>query len=621
MAAARLPRPSVVDFETHGIEKRPEYPPVPVGVSIQLPKERAPTYYAWGHPSGNNCTKAIAKRKLQEAYAADDGVLFYNGKFDADVADTHMGVKIPSWERMHDGMYLMFLDDPHARSLGLKESAERVLGMKPEERNAVQEWLIDNGVIKKQQRARWGAHIARADGAVVGKYANGDTKRTIRLFNKLWPRIRDAGMLVAYDVERELMPILLENERAGIRVDVRRMKRDLVVYEAALEKADAWLRRRLSRPTLNLDSSEEVQEALQANEIVTEWTMTTAGKISTAKKNMPLSLFHDKRVAQVYGYRQRLATCLSTFLRPWLETALASGGRIYTSWNQVRQPSGDGFMGTRTGRLSSTPNLQNIPKDFDDKDDGYAHPTFLGVPPLPMMRVYVLPDEGHVICHRDYNQQELRILAHFEDGALLKRYLEDPLLDVHDWVKGLISTTLGREIPRRPIKIINFGKIYGEGLKSFMIRANTTMADAKEIDAAHRKALPGVNDLQNEIKATFRAGEPIRTWDGRLYYCEPSKIVDGRLRTFEYKGLNYLIQGSAAGCTKRAIINYHKTKRTGRFLLTVHDENNTSAPKGDEAKEHKILREAMEGVAFDLPMLTDGKTGPNWHELRKAKEK
>ena len=126
-----IPTPATIDFETAGIERRPKYPPEPVGVSIQLPGERAPKYYAWGHPFGNNCTKQEGQRALHQAWEAKDGVLFHNAKFDYDVATEHLNMPPLPWDKIHDTLYLLYLDNPHAMDLGLKPSAKRLLNMEP----------------------------------------------------------------------------------------------------------------------------------------------------------------------------------------------------------------------------------------------------------------------------------------------------------------------------------------------------------------------------------------------------------------------------------------------------------------------------------------------------------
>ena len=303
---------------------------------------------------------------------------------------------------------------------------------------------------------------------------------------------------------------------------------------------------------------------------------------------------------------------------PWLEQARENGDHITTNWNQVRQPGG----GTRTGRPSTDHhNFLNISKTWDDKEDGYVHPKFMDLLELPLTRAYVLPDAGDTFCHRDYNQQELRILAHFEDGALMAAYLDNLRLDVHDFVRDLILDITGQDWPRRPVKIVNFRTVYGGGAPATAAGVGCSMEEAKRLLAAHAKALPGVKDLKDEIKAVVAGDDPITTWGGRQYYVEPPgwSAKYGRHMTYEYKLLNYLVQGSAADATKQALINYHNhPKRTGRFLVTVYDEINVSAR--DAKHEMAVLRESMESLQFDVPLLTDGKTGANWGALKKFAE-
>jgi len=605
------PRVNTIDFETKAIKRRPEYPPVPVGVSIQRANERAPHYLAWGHPTGNNCTLAQAKAELKDAWKGD--VLFHHGKFDYDVGTTHMDMKEKPWNEIHDTLFLLFLNDPHARNLSLKPSAERYLDMPPEEQEAVRDWLIEHRIVRAND-SQWGAHISEAPGKLVGTYAKGDVVRTLKLFKLLYPKIESAQMLEPYNRERQLMPILLRNEREGIRIDVDKLRRDIKRYTSALNCADAWLRKKLKSPELNIDSNDQLAEALHRAGIVTSWNMTKTGKRSTSKKNLTTDMFRNKQVAAALGYRNRLTTCLGTFMVPWMEMAGADE-RIHTNWNQVR--NSDSGKGARSGRLTCNPNFQNLPKDWYDKADGYVHPKHLETPPLPLIRRYALPDkDGDLFARRDYNQQEFRIVAHFEDDKLMRAYNENPKLDMHAFVADLIADLTGYEFERRIVKIINFGMLYGEGIGTLAEQIGSPVQEVKQLRAAQRRALPGVKALDDGIKEAARHGEPIRTLGGRLYYCEEPIKIDGRTVTFEYKLLNYLAQGSAADMTKQAIINYDAARQHGRFLVTVHDEINISVPKKYANAEMKILNLAMADIKIDVPMISDGSVGANWAECK-----
>lgn len=643
----RPPSVTVIDFETDPIQPRPDYPPKPVGVSIQRAGERKAKYYAWGHYTGeNNCTLEEGRKALAEAWAdRNKGVrlLFQNAAFDVDVATTHMGVAMPAWDQIDDTMFLLFLHDPHAPDLKLKPSAERILGEAPDEQDALIAWLWDNRkrLIAELQIDKWkdnkgkpligskikaAALVAYAPGSIAGPYANGDCDRTLALFKYLWPRIAERGMLEAYDRERELMPILLDNERVGMRVDVPALRRDVKVFDGALQSSDEWLRRRLKSKSLNLDNDAEVAEALSKCKIVRDedWALTATGNRSVSKKNLRPELFTDPKVASAFGYRNRLVTCLKMFMVPWLAQAERRGDSyISTNWNQVRQPGG----GTRTGRPStSDPNFLNLSKTWDDKDDGYEHPGFiLGLSDLPLVRRYILPDNGDVFVHRDFDGQELRVLGHFEDGALMQAYQANPAMDVHRYVADLIERVAGLSLSRTNVKVTNFRRIYGGGKPALMGALNISDAEATEILASHAAALPDVfnknRGLTKQIKDLAKAGEPIVTWGGREYYEEAPRMMNGRMASQAYKLLNYLCQGSAADLTKQAIINHHNhPKRNARFMVTVYDEINISTPKKLVIEQMAVLRECMENLTLDVPLLSSGKTGPNWGNLTKYKE-
>lgn len=615
----------VVDFETKGIQSRPEYPPVPVGVSLMEPGEKKPRYLAWGHPEGNNCSKEDARRVLAKVWRDERPKLFHNGKFDEDVAETHLGLPLLPWNKMHDSLFSLFLMDPYAHNLGLKPSAIKHLGVRARGQELAREWIIRNVPEARRKPSTWGAYICMLPGALAARYAADDVTFTGRLHTKMYKQVVAMGMQAAYDRERKLMPLLLQQERLGIRIHVHRLRRELPLYETALKTADAWVRKQLNAPNLGLDSNDELVEALLKAKVAKakDFLTTPGGQVSASKASLRQALEggSSNRLLGVIGYRNRLTTCLGMFMRRWLEEAERTGGTVHPTWHQVRQGGGgDGNIGARSGRLiTSDPNLLNLSKDFEDKDDGYVHPKFFAaLPELPLVRRYVLPDKGEKWGHRDYNQQELRICAHFEDGDLMRQYQQDDRLDVHTFVQKEIKRISGADLGRRPVKILNFGMLYGQGITATARKLGCSYEEAQDIKNMQLTALPGVKALDKSIKAMGRNREPIRTWGGRLYWAEEPQIKDGEVRRFEYKLLNYLIQGSAADATKEAVLRYHEVAKDGRFVITVYDEINISYT-GD--REMLRLREAMESVEFDVKLLSDAKVGPSWGELKSANEK
>jgi DNA polymerase I-like protein with 3'-5' exonuclease and polymerase domains len=631
-----------IDYETEKICPRPDYPPEPVGVAIHA-YGTPPRYLAWGHPAGNNCTRGEALELLHQVHADEKAeVLYHNASFDLSVSVERLGLPMLPWHRVHDTMFLLFLHDPHAKNLGLKSSAESLLGWPPEEQDAVHGWIYAH---RAEILARWGgpedkitraksgpnspgAWISKAPAGLVGPYAVGDVLRTRALFDHLHPLIAAWGMEAAYDRERRLLPILMENERIGLRVDLEALARDVPHYELALNNVETAMRIYLTAPGLSFDNDRDVAEMFEKRGAVhaDAWKLTEKSQeLSVSKDNLPPEAFVDPLLASAFGYRNRLVTCLKMFMQPWLAKGSANGGYINPRWNQVRNSRSGLSVGTRSGRPSmEDPNLLNVSKSFEDRSDGYVHPVALGLRPLPLVRRYVLPDEGHVFLHRDFKQQEVRIFAHFESGELYDAYHADPLLNPHKWLAAEIERVTGKVLEHTRVKNVTFSRLYGGGEGAVMWQARcSSRAEAKELIAFHDRALPGRRILSEEILRQVRRGEPIRTWGGRLYYVEPPSFSKkhNRHMTYEYKLINYLVQGSAADATKEALCRWYYgggPASGARFLLTVYDEINISAPKEYMVRDMSLLRHMMDGIELDVPLLSDGKWGPNWGTLEKC---
>lgn len=633
----KMPKPVTVDFETFGIEDRPHYPPVPVGVSIKLWGKKA-HYYAWGHVEGNNCTWKEARQALLAVWNNKEGLLFQHGSFDIDVAVAHMDLEQPPWHMVHDTMFLLFLDDPHQQELDLKSSAERLLDWPAEERDEVVEWLVANQPVpgvkisrSKQSDTYAMKFFPYVPVRIAAPYANGDSDRTEGLFKLLWPSVVvDRAMGAPYDRERRLAPILLDMERAGLPVDLPRLRVDVERYSLVLDRVETWLRTTLKAPTLNIDSGQDLVAALvkagKADEDLLPLTAKTR-KPQTNKEALLLAVT-DKSLLAVLKYRAQLKTCLNTFMGSWLRQAELSGGFIYTRWNQTRASSGDANVGTRTGRLSATW-FMNMPKEFTpifaheeaDRRKAKALPKcpIKDLPSLPQVRSYVVPFKGEVLIDRDYSQQEPRILAHFDGGALLENYLLNPWLDLHDYARDELALR-GRHYERRPVKNTNLGLMYGMGVGKLAEKNDMTTNEAGELKKAILDLYPGLKDMYKDMKVRAKHGTPIRTWGGREYYCEPARYDEkrGRWMEYDYKLVNVLIQGSAADCTKEAIIRFDDARdKRWRLLLNVHDQLTASVPPKDVHRAMACLKKCMESVEFDVPMLSEGSTSSkHWNDLK-----
>lgn len=616
-----------VDFETQGIVGNPVVnPPEPVGVAVWIPG-REPQYLAWGHPTENNCSYGDARQYLANIDTSRAPRLFHNAPFDLSVQQKWMSLPhyftldnedgVQGWKLIHDTMYLLFLADPYADTYSLKPSADRYLGMAPTEQDAVKNWILQN--VNGANSSNWGAYIALAPGGLVGKYAIGDVVRTRGLFDHLHARIVEQGMEAAYDRERELMPSLVQGTRRGILLDRWKLEHHEKVYTEALARSTERLCVSVGCTLDELESDTLFADALERCGAVTEWVLTPkSGKRSMSKENLKVS---DPNIRTLMTYRGALETCLQTFMRPWLVKS-SNDGRLHPNWNQVKQARNDKFSkGAKTGRLSSDdPNFQNVPTEFTDKFGvPLAYPD--GLVPLPMLREYCLPDEGFLWLKRDYSSQELRILAHFEDGTLAEAYRGNPDLDVHQMAVELIQNLVGLTYARKDIKITGFSLLYGTGVAGLSGQLGQPYDDAKRIKDSYLAALPGLNTLMRDVKRRGERGDSIRTWGGRIYFAEIAKEINGELRSFAYRLLNYLIQGSAADQTKEAINHWTRTSNwQSQFLATVHDEINVQAPIVDWRMHMEELRVSMEQDNLDVPVRSEGFVGYDWQNIVKEKD-
>jgi len=585
-----------LDFETDAIVDGASTPPKPVGCSIR-DHDGTNHYWAWGHPTNNNCTKEDFKKELIRVW--DQELVGHNiFAFDLWVAEYWFDMPQRDPLLTHDTMFEAYLIDPNTPSLRLKDLADNWLGMPPDDQQELYDWIMAH-VPECRSRKQCGAYICRAPGDLVGKYAESDTEMAYQLHEYCYPKLD--MMHPPYDRERVLAPILNGIRAKGIKIDLERLRHDYHTAMHKLHTLDDLVRERLHCPGMNPGSDRELVNAL-CDAGYKGFLSTPTGKLSANKASLEKVLESDKELQSMLRSRATYATLTGTFMGPWIAYADANGGTINPTYNQVRNPEG---YGTRTGRLSSTaPNGQNIP---DEQGLDYFGDHF------PNMRSYCLPDDGCVWYSFDFKAQEPRLTAHFEDGLLLQAFNDDPEMDPYIFVMELV----GGDVTRKQSKVILLGLIYAMGAQVLADKLECSYDRASSLRNAIKAYLPDVVRLDRDCKRRFELGLPIKTLGGRYCYCEPPS--NGRV--WAYKSLNLLIQGSAADQTKEAIIYADEELALRHFyyrlLGTVHDEINLCAPLEHKAIIYEVMLEAANALPCDVPMRLTMGIGNTWAEAAK----
>jgi DNA polymerase I-like protein with 3'-5' exonuclease and polymerase domains len=188
-------------------------------------------------------------------------------------------------------------------------------------------------------------------------------------------------------------------------------------------------------------------------------------------------------------------------------------------------------------------------------------------------------------------------------------------------------------IDRKSAKTIGLGLMYGMG-KAKM--ANSLGLEIEEADDLIKKFHLNVPFLRGTVNAVMKridhpaANGTIRTLLGRkcrFQLWEPQEwgvnkalpreqavIEYGQRikRAYTYKGLNRLIQGSAADQTKAAMIALANAGH--HVLLQVHDEIALSVSDKKQAEEAAQIM--IDAVRLEVPSKVDVEIGPSWGEAK-----
>jgi DNA polymerase-1 len=411
-----------------------------------------------------------------------------------------------------------------------------------------------------------------------------------RLLNEL-----DAvgGRALYEEIELPLVRVLAKMEVAGIAVDVTRLREIKVELTAEVAALEAQLHE-LAGEEFNVNSSAQLRTILYDKLQLTPQRRTKTGYSTDAAT---LEKLRDAHPIVETLLRYREVEKLRSTYGEGLLAEVAPDGRIHASFNQTV---------ARTGRLSSDrPNLHNIPVRTEDGR---------------RIREAFVPTAGTEFLIADYNQIELRVIAHLTgDPGLVEEFASGH--DIHAATASRIygvdpaAVTLAQ---RSKAKMVSYGLAYGMEAYGLSQRLGVGLDEASEILEHYFAAFPAVKAYMEKSVIEARARGYTETELGRRRYI-PELVSDNhRIRqAAERQAMNAGIQGLAADIFKLALVRLDAALESGgqvaRLVLQVHDEVLVEVPEPEHDAVEAIVREAMEhAYPLRVPLEVHLSWGRTW---------
>jgi DNA polymerase I-like protein with 3'-5' exonuclease and polymerase domains len=557
-------------------------------------------YFPISHDAGGNMDLGMTTAWMQDVLKTPATKIFHNASYDVGWLLVN-GFEIKG--KIVDTMIAAALINENRFSFSLNACAKDYLGE------------IKNETFLNEKAKEWGidpkADLWKLPAGYVGFYAEQDAALTLKLWQRFKTEITKQNLHDVWDMEMELLPILIDTRRRGIRVDIEKAH---ALKKEFKSKEKEVLHKIKKETTIDVDIWAARSVAQAFDRIGIDYPRTPKSDEPSFTQNWLVNC--DNPIAQLIRQAREINKFHSTFIDSILR--YTHKGRIHSEINQLRSDQG----GTVSGRLSySNPNLQQIParnKEMGDK-----------------IRSLFLPEEGRQWGSFDYSQQEPRLVAHYsaalndnyalESAAEFIEAYQNEAADFHQIVADMAG------ISRTHAKTINLGLFYGMGKAKLARELGINKDDADRLLQTYNSRVPFVKKLATEVSSSASKYGFIRTIKGRKcrfdmwepatfgmnkamdYEAAKAHYGNNIRRAFTYKALNRLIQGSAADQTKEAMIQCYKAGY--KPLLQIHDELCFSINSEDDIKGVKeIMENAIENLK--VPFKVDIALGRSWGEAK-----
>ena len=430
-------------------------------------------------------------------------------------------------------------------------------------------------------------------------YACEDADITLRASQVLQPQLETLGLMpLMQSVEMPLVPVLMQMEMTGVRLDLDKLHELSKSFMHQLQQLEEQIHA-MAGERFNIQSSQ------QLGRILFEKLQLPTAKKTKKKTGYSTDVEVLTRLAETHELpalilrHRTLAKLKSTYVDALMDQVDDDTGRIHTSFNQTV---------AATGRLSSSdPNLQNIPIRTEEGRE---------------IRKAFVPQPGWLLLSADYSQIELRILAHYADDA---RFLEafQREEDIHTRTAGEIFQLPPEAVSadlRRQAKAINFGIVYGMSAYGLSRELGIGPKMAQAYIDHYFERYQGIKHYMDQAVEQARRTQRTSTLLGRVRLLPDILSANAAVRQFaERTAINTPIQGTAADLIKVAMLRMaealDKHDLQSRMLLSVHDEIVFEVPDTELDAMRRLAPQVMENVwRLKAPLRVNVAWGENWAE-------
>jgi len=547
--------------------------------------------------------------------------VFHNAKFDIRMLHKLTGVACVN---MHDTYYM--LHGYHTEEVrALKPLCQKLLDIPADDQKDLRDEVARCRTLARKKNYNIGVSIENdywlprhlnPKNRLCQRYCIQDTERTMLLFKFLEPVLIQNDTEQWYEFQRRLFPAVYEMETRGVRVLIPKIHEEIAKYRNEKETSLKTLRTDYNWPDFNPNSPKQVATLLFNKCGLSPTIYTASGQPSTGIQ--AIEGMADNPVVILLRRYKTAEKATGTFLEKYMRVSVKELGEdiIHAEFNPV-QP--------RTDRFScKNPNLQQIPSKQSSRS----------IVPLDG-RMFFGPRKGYLWASYDYHQVEGRIFADVAQEPSMLKALEEgrdmhtectlriwsgignpktvrramqaleisavhtgahrpPLvlqtlkrlceryhldyelqpakiatrwLDEFEWNIVAAEKSLDKKNTRNHAKDFLFARIFGGGLGAIQRALRCSVREAEELLTDYNHHYPLVDQRIKEAAREARRNGFIFTRFGKRVNIPDEKY---------YRAMNYMVQGSAAGLMKLALVrcyDFLKKNRLDAYLvLTIHDE-------------------------------------------------